>query len=235
MRVLISLIKHATIIWNNLHFWEATFLRMMIPSWLCSLVVISNMAPPSPGTIVYSTSAFFPMSRSWALILPTAEPTADDSGTLRWKKPANNNNTKICLYKSDRTQAHLLSSVVIKWKCRAPYILCALSILSPSQGCLIHPQAKQLIFSVSEVRPVAIGMILFNFDVFGHQGCSAPWNWLAQPVRPTYTRVQGLWYYQQQTFLPRIWKEIYKQTNSRLIDYHLHQVVDRNSSLFFPF
>lgn len=59
----------------------------MIPSWLCSLVVISNMAPPSPGTMVYSTSAFLPMSKSWAFILPTAEPTAEDSGTRRWKKP----------------------------------------------------------------------------------------------------------------------------------------------------
>lgn len=59
----------------------------MMPSWLCSLVVMSNMAPPSPGTIVYSTSAFLPMSRSCALIRPMAEPTAEDSGTLRWKKP----------------------------------------------------------------------------------------------------------------------------------------------------
>lgn len=66
-----------------------TLLRMMMPSWLWSLVVMSNMAPPSPGTMVYSTSAFFPMSKSWALILPTAEPTAEDSGTLRWKKPVN--------------------------------------------------------------------------------------------------------------------------------------------------
>lgn len=64
-----------------------TLLRMMLPSWLCSLVVMSNMAPPSPGTMVYSTSAFLPMSRSWALILPTTEPSADDSGTRRWKKP----------------------------------------------------------------------------------------------------------------------------------------------------
>lgn len=64
-----------------------TLLRMMLPSWLCSLVAMSNMAPPSPGTMVYSTSAFFPMSRSWALILPTTDPSADDSGTRRWKKP----------------------------------------------------------------------------------------------------------------------------------------------------
>lgn len=64
-----------------------TFLSMIIPSWLCSLVVMSNMFPPSPGTMLYSTSAFFPMSRSWALIRPTAEPIAEDSGTRRWKIP----------------------------------------------------------------------------------------------------------------------------------------------------
>lgn len=80
-----------------------TLLRMMIPSWLCSLVVMSNMAPPSPGMMLYSTSAFFPMSKSWALILPTADPTAEDSGTLMWKKPVNKQT-------SDWTQAHLLSS-----------------------------------------------------------------------------------------------------------------------------
>lgn len=81
-------------------FLRHTFLRMIIPSWLCSLVVMSNMAPPSPGTMVYSTSAFFPMSKSWALILPTADPRAEDSGTLRWKKPVNKQT-------SDWTQSHL--------------------------------------------------------------------------------------------------------------------------------
>lgn len=66
-----------------------TLLRIMMPSWVWSLVVMSNMLPPSPGTMVYSTSAFLPMSKSWALILPTADPTAEDSGTRRWKKPGN--------------------------------------------------------------------------------------------------------------------------------------------------
>lgn len=79
-----------------------TLLRIMMPSWVWSLVVMSNMLPPSPGTMVYSTSAFLPMSKSWALILPTADPTADDSGTRRWKKPANT-------YISGWTQSHLLS------------------------------------------------------------------------------------------------------------------------------
>lgn len=79
-----------------------TLLRIMMPSWVWSLVVMSNMLPPSPGTMVYSTSAFLPMSKSWALILPTADPTAEDSGTRRWKKPGN---THI----SGWTQAHLLS------------------------------------------------------------------------------------------------------------------------------
>lgn len=79
-----------------------TLLRIMMPSWVWSLVVMSNMLPPSPGTMVYSTSAFLPMSKSWALILPTADPTAEDSGTRRWKKPGN---THI----SGWTQSHLLS------------------------------------------------------------------------------------------------------------------------------
>lgn len=30
-------------------------------------------------------------------------------------------------------------------------------------------------------------MTLFNFGMFGHQGCSAPCNWLAQPVKSTNT------------------------------------------------
>lgn len=81
-----------------------TLLRIMMPSWVCSLVVMSNMWPPSPGTMVYSTSAFLPMSKSWALILPTADPTAEDSGTRRWKKPGN---THI----SGWRQAHLLSAL----------------------------------------------------------------------------------------------------------------------------
>lgn len=81
-----------------------TLLRIMMPSWVWSLVVMSNMLPPSPGTMVYSTSAFLPMSKSWALILPTADPTAEDSGTRRWKKPGN---THI----SGWTQSQLLSSI----------------------------------------------------------------------------------------------------------------------------
>ncbi len=127
-----------------LHFkWGFTFLSMMIPSWLCSLVVISNMAPPSPGTMLYSTSAFFPMSRSWALIRPTADPTADDSGTRRWKMPAesmrfwstcdwcwgscfNGNDSVTC------TNAFLtLNQPKIKISWKLTYILDILFILSP--------------------------------------------------------------------------------------------------------
>lgn len=97
-----------------------TLLRIMMPSWVWSLVVMSNMLPPSPGTMVYSTSAFLPMSKSWALILPTADPTAEDSGTRRWKKPGN---THI----SGWTQAHLLSLLDL-WSlaCSAPaeHLIC---------------------------------------------------------------------------------------------------------------
>lgn len=48
---------------------------------------MSNKFPPSPGTMLYSISAFFPKSGSTALILPIAEPIEEDSGTFRWKMP----------------------------------------------------------------------------------------------------------------------------------------------------
>lgn len=48
---------------------------------------MSNKFPPSPGTILYSISAFCPKSGSTALILPMAEPIGEDSGTFRWKIP----------------------------------------------------------------------------------------------------------------------------------------------------
>lgn len=48
---------------------------------------MSNKFPPSPGTILYSISAFCPKSGSTALILPIAEPIGEDSGTFRWKMP----------------------------------------------------------------------------------------------------------------------------------------------------
>lgn len=120
-----------------------TLLRMMIPSWLCSLVVMSNMAPPSPGTMVYSTSAFFPMSKSWALILPTADPTAEDSGTLKWKKPVNKQT-------SEPTQTG--SFIIITWHPIANtellHILCPSCSPASAQGCLIHPQAGSWYASV---------------------------------------------------------------------------------------
>lgn len=158
----------------------------MIPSWLCSLVVMSNMAPPSPGTMVYSTSAFFPMSKSWALILPTTDPTAEDSGTLRWKKPVNKQT-------SDRTQ-WTGSFIIITWHLMENTVLLTSSILYavshlPEDVLSVHRQAADML--LSEVSPVVTGMTLFNFDMFGHQGRSAPCNWLAQPVRSTNTRAQG--------------------------------------------
>lgn len=59
----------------------------MMPSCVSSSVTMSNKFPPSPGTILYSISAFCPKSGSTALILPIAEPIGDDSGTFRWKMP----------------------------------------------------------------------------------------------------------------------------------------------------
>lgn len=59
----------------------------MTPSCVSSSVTMSNKFPPSPGTILYSISAFCPKSGSTALILPIAEPIGEDSGTFRWKMP----------------------------------------------------------------------------------------------------------------------------------------------------
>lgn len=64
----------------------------MTPSCVSSSVMMSNRFPPSPGTILYSISAFCPKSGSTALILPIAEPIGEDSGTFRWKMP---NKTRI--------------------------------------------------------------------------------------------------------------------------------------------
>lgn len=59
----------------------------MTPSCVSSSVTMSNKFPPSPGTILYSISAFCPKSGSTARILPIAEPIGEDSGTFRWKMP----------------------------------------------------------------------------------------------------------------------------------------------------
>ena len=64
-----------------------TFFNLITPSCVSSSVMMSNKFPPSPGTILYSISAFCPKSGSTALILPIAEPTGEDSGTFRWKMP----------------------------------------------------------------------------------------------------------------------------------------------------
>lgn len=64
-----------------------TFFNLMIPSCVSSSVTMSNKFPPSPGTMLYSISAFFPKSGSTALIRPITEPIGEDSGTFRWKMP----------------------------------------------------------------------------------------------------------------------------------------------------
>lgn len=61
-----------------------TLLTVMTPSWVSLSVEMSNMSMPSPLTMVKYISAFFPMSLSVALILPTGVPDLDDSGTLNW-------------------------------------------------------------------------------------------------------------------------------------------------------
>lgn len=70
----------------------------MIPSCVSSSVTMSNKFPPSPGTMLYSISAFFPKSGSTALIRPIAEPIGEDSGTFRWKIP----NKRHIIYKVRR-------------------------------------------------------------------------------------------------------------------------------------
>lgn len=64
-----------------------TFRTVMMPSCVSFCVTISNISVPSPSTILYSTSAFFPVSASVALTLPMAVPTGEDSGTRRWMVP----------------------------------------------------------------------------------------------------------------------------------------------------
>lgn len=127
------------------------------------------------------------MSRSWALILPTVDPTAEDSGTLRWKKPVNKQT-------SDWTQAHLLPSLEMWWDILSSFMY------SPGVLCTCRQAADMLL---SEVSPVATGVTLFNLDLFGHQGCSASCNWLAQAVRSTNTWALGLWCSQQHKSLRR--------------------------------
>lgn len=129
-----------------------TLLRMMLPSWLCSLVVMSNMAPPSPGTMVYSTSAFLPMSRSWALILPTTDPSVDDSGTRRWKKPV-----------EERTRRH--GDVHRGGPAANPFDSDAFHVAC---GCTSRHGAAAYASSYMTVEPCSAKC--FSYNLFGHQG-----------------------------------------------------------------
>lgn len=129
-----------------------TLLRMMLPSWLCSLVVMSNMAPPSPGTMVYSTSAFLPMSRSWALILPTTDPSAEDSGTRRWKKPV-----------EERARRH--ADVNYGGPAANPFDSDSFHVAS---GCTCRHIAAAYTSSYMTVEPRSAKC--FNYKFFGHQG-----------------------------------------------------------------
>lgn len=52
-----------------------TFFRERIPSRVSLSVDMENTPAPSPFIIVYFMSAFEPVSASFALILPTADPT----------------------------------------------------------------------------------------------------------------------------------------------------------------
>ncbi len=133
---------------------------------------------------------------------------------------------------------HHLTSGGKHW---ALHILCPLVSHPPQDVLSAHRQAADML--LSEVSPTAIGMTLFNFDVFGHEGCSAPCNWLAQPVRSTNTQAQRLWYSHQQKSLLRTWAEIYhqkkktKKRRSVLTDCHSHLTIGGNSSssvFFFP-
>lgn len=58
-----------------------TFFKEMIPSLVSLSVDMEKTPEPSPFMIEYFMSAFDPVSGSFALILPTAEPTCADSGT----------------------------------------------------------------------------------------------------------------------------------------------------------
>lgn len=58
-----------------LHLLWLTFFRERIPSLVSLSVDMENTPEPSPFIIVYFMSAFEPVSASFALILPTADPT----------------------------------------------------------------------------------------------------------------------------------------------------------------
>lgn len=64
-----------------------TFRTVIMPSCVSFCVTMSNISVPSPSIILYSTSAFFPVSASVALTLPMAVPTGEDSGMRRWMVP----------------------------------------------------------------------------------------------------------------------------------------------------
>lgn len=72
-----------TIFHNN----TVTFLTVIIPSWVSWSVMTSNISCPSPSVMLYSISAFSPMSASLALILPIGVPGGEDSGVLNWYVP----------------------------------------------------------------------------------------------------------------------------------------------------
>lgn len=94
----------------------------------------------------------------------------------------------------------------------ALHILCPLCSLSPTRGSLIYPQASGGC-ARSEVSPAAIGMTLFYFDVFGHQGFSALCNWLNLYDQQT----QELKGFDTPNTRDQTLEEIYKQTAGWLI------------------
>jgi len=73
------LIQHSLLYFNCIHrdFQSLllTFFRERIPSLVSLSVDMENTPEPSPFIIVYFMSAFEPVSASFALILPTADPT----------------------------------------------------------------------------------------------------------------------------------------------------------------
>lgn len=77
-----SVLNTKTIQWSLLII--DTFRTVMMPSCVSFCVTMSNISVPSPSIILYSISAFFPVSASVALTLPMAVPTGDDSGMRRW-------------------------------------------------------------------------------------------------------------------------------------------------------